>query len=77
MEIETIKSQRFNKLVIEAYDSDPKVYANLNDAIKKRAEDVLADVMERALKTIKYFGSEVNIRVSVTIDDKPLDEEEE
>ena len=77
MEIVTTKSQRFRKSVIEAYDSDVDVKNAFDKAITKRAIEVFEEVMEAADKVKKYFGSEVNIRVSVTIDDKPLDEDEE
>lgn len=77
MEIVTTKSQRFRKSFIEAYDNDVDVKKDFDKAIAKRAIEVFEEVMETADKVKKYFGSEVNIRVSVTIDDKPLDEEKE
>lgn len=77
MEIVTTKSQRFRKSVIEAYDNDVNVKNSLDKAIAKHAVEVLEEVMYSADKVKKYFGSEVNIRVSVTIDDKPLDEDDE
>ena len=77
MEIVTTKSQRFRKSFIEAYDNDVDTKRDFDKAIAKRAIEVFEEVMETADKVKKYFGSEVNIRVSVTIDDKSLDEEEE
>ena len=77
MEIATTKSQRFRKAFIEAYDNDVNVKNDFDKAIAKRAVEVLEEVMESADKVKKYFVSKVNIRVSVTIDDKPLDEDEE
>lgn len=77
MEIVTTKSQRFRKSVIEAYDNDVDVKEQFDKVIAKRAVEVFEEVMESADKVKKYFGSEVNIRVSVTIDDKLLDEDED
>ena len=77
MEIVTTKSQRFYKSCITSYNYDVNTKNDFDNAIAKRAIEVLEEIMELADKTKKCFGSEVNIRVSVTIDDKPLDEEEE
>lgn len=77
MEIVTTKSQRFRKSVIEAYGNDVDVKEQFDKVIAKRAVEVFEKVMESADKVKKYFGSEVNIGVSVTIDDKLLDEDED
>lgn len=77
MEIVTTKSQRFCKSFIEAYDNDVDVKKDFDKAIAKRAVEVFEETMETADKVKKYFGPEVNIRVSVTIDDRPLDEDGE
>ena len=72
MKIETSKSQRFLTSMIGAYDNDMEVKESLSKAVSKRATDVLSDTMESAKKLIKYFGKEINIRVTVTIDEEPL-----
>lgn len=77
MEITMTKSQRFYKSFIEAYDNDVNVKNDFDKAIAKRAVEVLEEVMKDADKIKKYIGSEVNIRVSVTIDDKPSEEDED
>ena len=76
MEIVETQSQRFRKSFIEAYDNDVDVKKDFDKAIAKRAIEVFEETMVSANKFKKYLGSEVNIRVSVTIDDKPLDEDE-
>lgn len=53
------------------------VKKDFDKAIAKRAIEVFEEVMETADKVKKYFGSEVNIRVGIAIDDEPLDEDEE
>lgn len=69
MEIEVKKSEKFHTEIIDVWNGRPEAITDFQRVSAKRASELMADAIDSAIKTKKYFGDVIEVTVSVSIGD--------